>query len=304
MIRFANQKDKEYLETLCVRSLPLKEKHFIEYYFANQFSSAKVLISELDNLLVSQVHCRDHVLSLLDKKISVSYLFGIATHYDYRQRGIMRDLLEKQMEDCERNDLLTFLEASNPKLFERYGFDTISYRKRYIVYAKDLIAYQTRGVEQRFEISELVDVFQRFSKVFDCYYVRDEEYYEHYVERVTMDGAHICVYRDEHNVIQGYAVYYELDDGIEVKEIIYMDKKSLCALLKHAIGYTPFISIEVSQAEHLEKIFKMSIPRTFSAVMVRINNLKLFNKLFNSNCKRGKDIEGLCRKPILLNEKY
>lgn len=304
MIRFAKDKDKEALEQLCVRSLPLKEKHFIQHYFEHEFDDAKVLISELDNLLVSQVHCREHVLHFMDKKLNVSYLFGIATHYDYRQRGIMRDLLGMQLEDCECNHLLTFLEASNPKLFERYGFDTIAYRKRYVVYAKDLLHYTATGVSNQFEMHELVGAYEQFSKVFDCFYVRDEEYYESYVQRVIGDGAHICVYRNAQNHIQGYAVYYELDDGIEVKEIIYVDKKSMCAMLKYAIGYTPFISIEVSQAEHLEKIFKMSIPRTYSAVMVRINQLKLFNKLFNSNCKRGKDIETLCRKPILINEKY
>ena len=304
MIRFASEKDKEALEELCVRSLPMKEKHFLKYYFETDFATSKVLISELDNLLVSQVHCREHTLCLLNKKVSVSYLFAIATHYDYRQRGIMRDLLTMQLEDCECNDLLTFLEASNPRLFERYGFDTISYRKRYVVYAKDLLHYSLQGVSEDLKIVDLVDLYKRYTKVFDCYYERDIQYYEHYIERLKQDNARVCMYRDNEGVAQGYCVYYELDDGVEVKEIIYVDKKSLCTMLKYAIGYTPFISIEVSQAEHLEKIFKMSIPRTFSAVMVRINNLKLFNKLFNCNVKRGKDLESLCHKPIVINEKY
>lgn len=304
MIRYANKKDKEELLQLCIKSLPMKEKHFLQYYFDNQFSSSKVLISELDNLLVSQIHIREHILNFHQKQLKVSYLFGITTHYDYRQRGIMRDLMEMVLEDCEKNDLLTFLKASNPKIFERYGFDIISQRKRYIVYAKELMKYSVHGISHEYDSKLLSKLYHQFAKVFDCYYERDETYYEHYINKAKQDGGKICIYRDPDGVIKGYALYYELDDGIEVKEIIYLDSKSLCCMLRYAIGYNPFISIEVSQAEHLEKIFKMSIPRNFPCVMARINNLKLFNKLFNSNCKSAKDIEKMLNKPILLNEEY
>lgn len=304
MIRFAQERDKEGLLELCIKSLPLKEKHFLEYYFTHQFQSSKTLISELDNLLVSQIHTREHVLHLHQKQLKVSYLFGITTHYDYRQRGIMRDLMEMALADSSKNYLLTFLEASNPKLFERYGFDIISIRKRYVVYAKELVKYSVKGVSHTCSEHDLASLYKQFANVFDCYYDRDEEYYYHYIKKAESDGGKICVYHDEEGGLKGYALYYELDDGIEIKEIIYMDSKSLCSMLRYAIGYNPFISIEVSQAEHLEKIFRMSIPRNFNCVMARINNLKLFNKLFNSNCKSAKDIEKMLSKPILINEKY
>ncbi|NBK96874.1 MAG: GNAT family N-acetyltransferase [Erysipelotrichia bacterium] len=304
MIRFAKEQDKDALLELCIKSLPLKEKHFLEYYFAHQFEGSNVLISELDHLLVSQIHKREHILCFHKKQLEVAYLFGITTHYDYRRRGIMRDLMDMVLSDCAKNYLITFLEASNPKLFERYGFDVISTRKRYVVYAKELVKYSTKGVTNEFNADDLAQVYRQFAKVFDCYYDRDESYYQHMIEKTKYDGGKICVYKDHEQKMKGYVLYYELDDGIEVKEILYQDSKSLCALLRYAIGYNPFISIEVSQAEHLEKIFKMSIPRSFPCVMARINNLKLFNKLFNTHCKSAKDMIKMLDKPILINEKY
>ncbi len=303
MIRLAQKKDKEELCNLCIKSYAVKEKPFLEYYFDRQFENSKALVCELDNLLVSQLHEREHVLHLKGKKILVSYLFGIATHYDYRQRKIMRDLLEAMMDDCDKNHLITLLEAGNPKLFERYGFEVISYRKRYVVYAKELIRYTSNGVDENFVIQELVEAYQSFVKVFDCFFERDYDYYKDYVDYIIRSGGHICVYRRKGKVL-GYAAYYEQDDGMEVKEIVYQDQRSLCSLLRYVIGFTPFVRIEVSMGEHLEKIFKMSIPRVYPAVMAKINNLKLFNKLYCCNIHNAKELETLCDKPIVLNEKY
>ena len=208
MIRFAEENGGQEVWGLGTECRSLKEKRFLEYYFNNEFKDARVLVSELDHLLVSQVHLREHDLCLSQKRLRVSFLYAIATHYDYRQRGIMRDLITMTLEDCAKNYLLTFLEASNPKLFERYGFDVISYRSRYIVYAKELMHYASVGVSKDFSAKELVNAYKEFSKRFDCYYHRDEKYYEHYIKRIQEEKGHFCVYRDEEGVLTGYALYY------------------------------------------------------------------------------------------------
>lgn len=304
MIRYASEKDCDELLKLCLISLPMKERPFLEFYFKQLFQEGNALISEMDNKLVSQIHIQKHILKLKEKRLEVSYLLGIATHYDYRKRGIMRDLMEMVIDDCSNNHLLTFMEASNPRLFERYGFEVISHRKRYTIYAKDLLKYSNQGVSEAVHPEELKELYRSFAAHFDCYYDRDEAYYREFMNFAKEKKSHICVYRDNEGIPRGYALYDELDEGIEVKEIIYEDRRSLCHLLKYAIGYNPFISVEVSQAERLEKIFKMSVPRSFHSVMVRINDLKLFNKLFNSNVKNTKEFIEQLDKAILIHEKY
>lgn len=303
MIRYAQKKDKDELLQLCLTSMAMKEKPYLEYYFHNVFKDGDALISELDNKLISQIHVLNHVLKLKGKKLDVSYLSCISTHYDYRKRGIMRDLLEILIEDCSCNHLLTFMEATNPRLFERYGFEVVSERKRYTIYARELLKFSTNGVSEEIDPLEMVEIYRRFAKRFDCYYERDENYYIHLLAFAHFKGSHICVFRDENGEAKGYAFYDELDDGVEIKEIIYEDTKALCRMIKYAIGYNPFVSVEVSSAERLEKIFRMSIPRTRSAVLMRINNLKLFNKLYNTNVKNVKDIIDLLDKPVLIHEK-
>lgn len=304
MIRFAQRKDKEELLELCISSHPMKEKAFLDYYFSYIFTDGSALLCELDNHLVSQIHKQEHVLHFQGKLLSVSYLLAVATHHDYRRRGIMQDLMEKSLDDCRRNHLLTFIEAVNPKLYEKFGFETIAYRNRYIVYATELVKYRVDGVEEKADVKGMSDVYQRFAQRFDCYYDRDETYYKKLLQRIEVEGLKVCMYQNTDGIVDGYAIYSELDDGIEVKEVIYMDSKSLCHMLRYAIGYNPFISIEVSEAERLDKIFKLSVPRSHASVMVRINDVKLYNKLFNCNVKSSKDIKNQLKKPILINEKW
>lgn len=304
MIRFAKIEDKESLLSLCVQSHPIKEHLFLEYYFSHLWKEGKTLVSEVDNKLISQIHAQEHVLCLKGKQLVVSYLLGVATHYDYRRRGIMRDLMEMTLEDCSKNHLLTFIEAGNPKVYEKYGFETIAYRKRYVVYAKEMLRYTKTGVSQEVEVSDLANVYALFSRNFDCYYKRDVAYFQHYIELAKLQGAKICVHRDQHQKADGYALYYEKDEGIEIKEIVYLSGNILLKLMKYAMGYVPYLSVEVSKQERLEKIFKLSIPREVANVMVRINDYKLFNKLFNTQLRYAKDLVHCIQKPILLNEKY
>lgn len=303
MIRFGKERDKEILKQLCIQSQSAKQEKFLEYYFDHNYKSANVLVSELDGKLVSQLHVNEHILSLHNKKMLVSYLSGISTHYDYRERGIMRDLLDLAIEDVSLNHLFTFVEAYHPKLFEKYGFELLNSRKRYVVYKEDLFKVNTLGVSNQFEVHELVSIYKQFSKIFDCYYERNESYYTNKIHELRYCGAQICTYH-ENGVSKGYCVYYEKDSEVIVSEILYLDALSLMKMLRYVVGYHSSVVVEVSENERLEKIFKQSIPRTYSHLLVRLNQPKLYSKLFNENVKNTKQFIQSLKKPILLNEKY
>lgn len=304
MIRFARKKDAEALLKLSLATHPQKDKQFLEYYFSQFFDDGKALVYEEDHQLVSQIHKQEHILHYHGKLLKVSYLLGVSTHYEFSKHGMMKKLMEKMLEDCAHNHLLTFIEAENPKLYEPFGFETISFRKHYLLYAKELVKYKKEGVSEEVKIEELIDVYQRFASFFDCYYHRDVRYYYHLLEMVKQQEAHLCVYRNAQGIIEGYALYQEVEEGVEVKEIIYMDSKSMGAMLRYAIGYNPLICVEVSSAEKLEKIFPLTIPKVSSKVMARINDVNLYNKLFNSDVKSAKDIIAHLHKPVLINERY
>ena len=151
--------------------------------------------------------------------------------------------------------------------------------------------------------SELLMVFQKFSAIFDCYYDRDLNYYSDLIRRVTCCDEQIATYY-EGDQLQAYCIYVDKKDEVLISEIIYLDSLSLMKLLKYVLDHYLYVCVEVSESERLERVFKQSIPRTHAHTMVRLNQPKLYNKLFNVDVKNTKQFISSLKKPILLNEKF
>jgi predicted acetyltransferase len=303
MIEFALEKDIDELLELCIQTHPAKEQPFFEYYFHHCFQDGKSYCIREEDKLVSCMQMQEHALSFNNKVLLCSYIFGVATHVDYRMRGFMDRLMHYTLDVCNQNYLISFVEAYNPKLYKKYGFETVSYRKKFTIANQDLKVKNLDGVHEQINTAEMATLYNEFAKRFDCYYLRDEKYYDNYVETILQNGGRIAFYKNKNQETTGYCVFYEREDMVEIKEVIYLDSLSLTKLLKFAIKFMPYISLEVSNNERIEKIFKRAIPRTSSCVMARINNYSLFEKLYDTKIKNVEEAFEVLRKPVLINEK-
>jgi len=303
MIELALEKDVEEVLELCTQTHPIKERPFFEYYFHHCFANGNSYCIKEEEKIVACMQMQEHALSFANKVLLCSYIFGVATHIDYRLRGYMDRLMNYTLDVCSQNYLISFVEAYNPKIYKKYGFEIISYRKKFAIANQDLKVKNINGVHEHIDISIMVSLYNEFSKYFDCYYLRDEAYYQTYVETIIRNGGRIAFYQNSKQETTGYCVFYEREDMVEVKEIIYLDSLTLNKLLKFAIKFMPYISLEVSNNERIEKLFKRAIPRTSSCVMARINNYSLFEKLYDTNIKSVTQAFEVLRKPVLINEK-
>lgn len=304
MIEYGQESDVAEILELCLTTHPARERDFLQYYFHTQFQKGKSYFIREDEKLVSCMQMQEHEVVFQDHILLCSYIFGVSTHVDYRLRGFMDSLMNHVLDVCHQNYLITFIEAYNPKLYKKYGFETISYRKKYSISASDLKVKNTVGVSAQVEAEQLATLYNEFSKRFDCFYVRDEAYYEAYLQAIESSKGKVALYHDPKGMLKGYCVYYEQDDQVEVKELIYLDALAVYKLLKYAIAYMPYISLEVSNNERIEKIFKRSIPRTNTCVMARINNYTLFEKLYGESAKHVEAAFRVLKKPVLINEKF
>ncbi|MEG1731626.1 MAG: GNAT family N-acetyltransferase, partial [Longicatena sp.] len=89
-----------------------------------------------------------------------------------------------------------------------------------------------------------------------------------------------------------------------VLEAIYLESVSLLHMLKKAIGMEKEISLSVSLHERLEKLFPLIIPKKQVYMMARINNIALFNKLYNVKIKNTKEAFESIKKPLWCHEYY
>ncbi|MFV0382015.1 MAG: GNAT family N-acetyltransferase [Breznakia sp.] len=303
MIAYRKETDISSIRELCMQTHPQREEGFLKFYFAHLYEQGTGLIIKENERIISSLQLHEHVVAFHHKQLLCSYISGVSTHPDFRKQGHMNELLHSALDMSETNYLLTFIEAYNPKLYKKYGFEVVSYRKKYSVSQKEIKIKNTSGVQEEVDVADLVALYKDFSTRFDCYYKRDIVYYQDYMDSIEMNKGVLIGYYEE-SQLRGYCVYYESEERVEVSEIIYLDAKVMLKLLRYAIGYMPFISFEVSINERVEKIFKMSIPRKHTCVMARINNYTLFNKLYSCKVKTVEEAFALLQKPTLMNEKY
>lgn len=304
MIEKATLYDVDELLSLCSSTHPSRDRAFFEYYFNEEFHGANNYYIRVDQKIVASMLMKERVLKLNQRYLLCSYIFGVSTHADYRGRGYMNELMHYVLDRSSQNYLITFIEAYNPKIYKKYGFEVIANRKKYNIVASDLNVKYTSGVSESVSASDMAWLYREFATRFDCFYTRDEAYYEQYLKRIAYEQGKVAVCVDKSENLKGYCVYFEREDMVEIKEIIYLDSSTLSKLVKYAIGYMPFISVEVSNNEKLEKIFKQAVPRTHSNIMARINNYALFEKLYGMQVKKVSEGLHLQEKPILLNEKF
>lgn len=304
MIREANKKDKKEIYEVWKHAYPNQNQEYLYFYFKNVFDKGTCILLEHDNRIVSSLQINEHIVRFHGRKLKISYIMGVSTLPDYRRRGYMRQLMQSAIDEASRNHLITVIQAFNPKLYEQFGFETVYFQKTYTLQSEHFFGITTTNVFHNAQAHELASVYRKFIRHFDGYYVRDVEYFETLLNEIALGQKKLLVYRNRNEEVTGYLIYQEEKDGVDVKELIYLESVSMLRLLKVALDKHDEIHLDVSMHENLDKLFPLCVPRKKQFMMVRINNYELFNKLYNANVKTSKEAYALTKKPLWLHEYY
>ena len=303
MIRDALEKDKNDIYVLWQSSFSLRNGDALNSFFNYVMDRGNTVIQEVDERIVSTVHIQYFDLVFNGRILKASYLSHIATHPDYRRAGYMSQCMQSVLDECENKVLFTFIEASNPKMWERFGFQNAATHRYYELNASHFTAISSKGVSEDLTAEDLKHCYDEMMKHFDGYRIRDLHYFETMIKEAKQCKEHIYIARSSQGP-QGYVRFQEQNGVVKVRELLYTGSNACCRLLKAALGKNHEILIEVSEAEHLKKIFNLAIPRKRTAIMVRCNNFPLFNKLFNTKAKTSKEAYAIGNKPKYMNERY
>mgnify|MGYP003286130269 FL=1 len=304
MIRDAVDKDKQAIQSLIKMCFPIKSSDFMDCFFSSVYDYGRTVVCEMDNRIISCVHMQEMNIQLNGMAVKAMYLSQLSTHLDYRRSGYMQECMASVLDECDKKVLLTFAEASNPKLLERFGFQQASVHRTYDLPAKYFDKATTIGITDTYTASELLEVYMKFMNHFDGYKLRDVRSFERIINECLHCGEQLLAYRDGQGKICGYVRFKSRKDHVKVSECIYTGSTVLTKLLKAAVGTHRELRLEVSEAEHLEKVFPLAISRKRMYTMVRCGNLPLFNKLYNTSLRTSKDAYAIGYKPLYLNEKY
>lgn len=91
-------------------------------------------------------------------------------------------------------------------------------------------------------------------------------------------------------------------DELCVEEIIYLDSMSLMKLCNAALQERRVIHLHVSEAENLAKLFPEAKVRVYGSTMARLNDAKLFSRLYSRRVNSVEEAFAISQKPLYLNE--
>lgn len=304
MLRDASKENKADVYELWKQSYANQNRNDLNFYFKYIYDRGRCIVIEENQQIISSLQIHEHVLSLKGKQLKISYIYGVATHPDYRRRGYMRKLMESALDEVSHNHLITFIYGFHPKLYKQFGFETIYERKTYAIPREYLNKVSQSQVTYDANPLELLQVYQQYTSHFDGYYARNEKYYQTLLNELMMSQKQLVVYRNKKQEVCGYLIYCKKKHEIYVEEAIYLESVALLRMLKAAIQDEEEILVEVSQSEKLEKIFPLAISKKQPFIMARVNNMELFNKLFNTNVKSTAEAFESVQRPLWIHETY
>ncbi|MGL5978489.1 MAG: GNAT family N-acetyltransferase [Erysipelotrichaceae bacterium] len=288
-----------YRHTHCFQNLER-----LEYYSQKRGILASSIVFEQDALLVSSLSYSFRRIKFMNRVLKVSAVDAFAVHPDYRYQSVNAQLMQSFLEQMQQETLFTIVGTEYPKLYEKYGFRPLYNQHKYVLKAEYFSDIPIEGVEPLDDLHAMKKVYENFTQHFQGIAHRSVEEFQEIFDAVTYFDDRVIGAYNSHGELRGYCIYHIEKDRVLVKEIVYLDGRSLAQLLQVAVlGYQE-IEVTLSKGEQLQKLFPLAIPRQKLGYMIRLNNPELFNKLFKTQVKCATSAYAILQQPIHFLQPY
>ncbi|NLC54578.1 MAG: GNAT family N-acetyltransferase [Erysipelothrix sp.] len=302
MVQKPKKQDKQQLYNLWKTIFAYADGGSINYFFNETYNPDDFYLikDEKEDLIVAGLLRDRQQLNLNGYIFEVSVLDNLFTLYKYRNQGIMHSLLQKVLKELEYSELFSLIKTSKAKDFKQYGFETIYYKKRYLVNRADLYNVDGYSISDVYKPNDLLEVYTKFISRFNGHLIRNEKMFKNYINILKASGKEIFVTRNADKEIMGYLVYNYVASELVVVEIVYLDSISLLTLLNQAMGMNAYIYVDVSENENLDKVIDNLVYEVIDYMMIRINDKELFKRLFNNDRATIKSIMKTSNRPLAI----
>lgn len=304
MITLATLNDKSMIRELWQEAFAFDDGGFTDFFFDQLYETDGMRHYILkDPETVSTASVYSHMYRINNQNLRVSMILGVATKSAKRRKGYMHQLMDAILDDLSHQELITMIQAYHPEIYYEFGFKTIYHQNYYEIKREDQQLKLFGTVTDNFSITDLLTVYGRFVKHFHGFKLRFEKDYALLLTKLKFEDSKVLVYYQD-KLPQAYCFYHEYPDKTVVEEIIYLDLKGFISLLSMLFEKTEMIELHLSSDEQIEKYIQVEkqIPQAYT--MAKINDIKLFNKLYNSDVKNVEEAFNLIDKPLFMREEY
>lgn len=118
---FASEFDREQIISLWNTCFG-DEREYIEFYLDNRFTSENMLVIFEDNKLVSMASFLPAEITINGEKKSSKYVYAVATHPEYRKKGLAAEILNRAKEKYQCPLILQPVDEALERYYEKLGF--------------------------------------------------------------------------------------------------------------------------------------------------------------------------------------
>jgi|GEM_PF-1089790 len=188
---------------------------FVRFYFENKFTLEGSLGAFDGPMLAGDLTLQDMGVRIRGSLLRTGFLAGCATREDYRNRGVMRELLKVQMEKMNSAGYtLCHLHPFLHSFYRKFGWETVSYMREVTA---QLPVPEKPPAENAFSTNDLLRMYESFTARADGSFKRTPREMEIRIGEHVNDGGKVIA------ADGGYALYFIYGREIEVIELVYPD---------------------------------------------------------------------------------
>lgn len=213
-IRFARQEDLGEVVSLWKLCFP-EDKKFNDWFFNHLFSKDRTLLYCVDNSVCAMLQLYPYHLAIHHKIYPIQYVYGVCTHPNYRNRGMMRVLMDVSFHLGKlRGDFASILIPQEETLFAMY--EKFGYKKGFYASLVDIAPH---GITDKTEIKNaneqdipsLARIYEESTKNYDGVIIRNNTYWQKQLHLFTATGGNVLLLKQDSQSI-AYA-FVGLNEG-------------------------------------------------------------------------------------------
>ncbi|WP_166082457.1 hypothetical protein [Erysipelothrix anatis] len=212
------------------------------------------------------------VLELHGKRLKASYIIDIEDEDE--------TILEELVAASSHEELVTLLQSSDARKYEAIGFEPVVEIMEYNIQASSLPELGVEGIVLDPVNQDLVSVYNRFTKHFTGYFIRDASSFEAMKKELDSIRGGIIGF-SENGILVGYAIYENKGSFMKIRECIYEKSGHLLRMLSFLSRGKSRIILQTSVSEHINRLIPDAKRVKKHFLLARINDKQLFERLFH-----------------------
>lgn len=233
-IRFAQEYDLQEIKSMweyCFGDTEI----FMNYYFDYKYKCENTLVVEERSRVISSLQLNQYKIKINENIYDASYVVGVSTLPEARGIGAMKDLMSTALNELyDKNQVVSILMPIDYRLYRKFGYEHCYDQINYEIDMELLKDFKLNGVFKKAlneDIDYIVNIYESFLEDKNGYVKRDRNYYEILFKEIESENGYVYIHENKEQM-DGYIVYFKMDETMFVREIAYNNIDALKSILK------------------------------------------------------------------------